>query len=338
MAIFYISTFIDLSDKVFKGTAALSTVGEYFVFATAQFVYYSLPIAALIAALVTVGALTRNSELIVIRACGVSLYRTTVPMLATAAVVGLGVFALDATVLGAANRRAEALRDGMRGLPTVKPLRDPWLVGRDGTFYHVRGYSTAARAFEGLDIYEFSDGMGRMVRRTHAGRATYAGDGEEGTWRLEDGWTRAFEPTGDLAPYEEFPMMSRRLEPVSYFAQEPPDPRFMSHTELRALSARLRSSGLDALEYEVGVARKLAYPFVCLIMTLIAIPFAITTGRSGTMAGIAAGVALALIYWGAITISAALGTGGLMPPQLAAWAPNLMFASGAAYLILTVRT
>jgi lipopolysaccharide export LptBFGC system permease protein LptF len=81
-----------------------------------------------------------------------------------------------------------------------------------------------------------------------------------------------------------------------------------------------------------------AYPFVCLIMTLVAIPFATTIGRSGTMAGIAVGVAVALVYWGAITISAALGAGGLLEPVLAAWAPNLLFGAGAAYLLLTVRT
>jgi lipopolysaccharide export LptBFGC system permease protein LptF len=56
------------------------------------------------------------------------------------------------------------------------------------------------------------------------------------------------------------------------------------------------------------------------------------------MAGIAVGVAVALVYWGAITISAALGAGGLLEPVLAAWAPNLLFGAGAAYLLLTVRT
>ena len=82
----------------------------------------------------------------------------------------------------------------------------------------------------------------------------------------------------------------------------------------------------------------MAYPFVCVIMALIAIPFATTVGRSGTMAGIAVGVALALLYWGAINISAALGAGGLMTPFMAAWAPNLLFGASAAYLLLTVKT
>jgi lipopolysaccharide export system permease protein len=56
------------------------------------------------------------------------------------------------------------------------------------------------------------------------------------------------------------------------------------------------------------------------------------------MAGIGVGVALALGYWGALSISGALGAGGALPPMLSAWAPNLIFGAGAVYLLLTVRT
>jgi lipopolysaccharide export system permease protein len=56
------------------------------------------------------------------------------------------------------------------------------------------------------------------------------------------------------------------------------------------------------------------------------------------MAGIGVGIALAISYWTAISIFAALGSGGVLPPTLAAWAPNLLFGASAAYLVLTVRT
>jgi lipopolysaccharide export LptBFGC system permease protein LptF len=112
----------------------------------------------------------------------------------------------------------------------------------------------------------------------------------------------------------------------------------MGYRDLRAHTERLASSGLDVQEYRVALARKIAFPFVSVIMALIAVPFAVTIGRSGTMAGIGVGVALALVYWGTISISAAIGAGGALEPTLAAWAPNLLFGAGAAYLLLTVRT
>ena len=197
--------------------------------------------------------------------------------------------------------------------------------------------------FEHIDIYEFSADMSRMVSRTFAASGTYAGGERPGIRchlaarrRMDEGVRRQGRPANSSSRSSSTP---RLLEPVSYFAQEPPDERFMSYAEYsRAHTERLRSIGLDVAEYEVGVARKVAYPFVCLIMTLVAIPFATTIGRSGTMAGIAVGIAVALAYWGAINISAALGAGGLLAPSLAAWAPNLLFGAGAGYLLLTVRT
>ena len=145
----------------------------------------------------------------------------------------------------------------------------------------------------------------------------------------EDGETRAFMP---------FAESQAAIEPPAYFATEHPDERFMSHGQLRDYTARLRESGFDVSGQLVALERKLSFPFVTLVMTLIAVPFAVSTGRRGAMYGVGVGIVLAMTYWVATSIFAALGTGGLVDPALAAWAPNLLFGAGAGYLLLTVRT
>ena len=100
----------------------------------------------------------------------------------------------------------------------------------------------------------------------------------------------------------------------------------------------LRASGYNVLEHQVWLQRKIAFPFVTLVMTLIAVPFAVTTGRRGAMYGIGVGIVLALVYWTMISVFAAFGQGGLIDPMLAAWAPNILFACAAGYMLLTVRT
>ena len=92
------------------------------------------------------------------------------------------------------------------------------------------------------------------------------------------------------------------------------------------------------MPYVVALHRKISFPFVTLIMALIAVPFAVTTGKRGAMYGIGAGIVLAILYWTAISVFAAIGAGGLMAPALAAWAPNIIFGCAAIYLLLTVRT
>ena len=112
----------------------------------------------------------------------------------------------------------------------------------------------------------------------------------------------------------------------------------MGYRQLRAYTETLRTGGFNVLEQDVALARKIAFPFVTLVMTLLAIPFASTIGRSGAMGGIGIGIALAISYWTLLSLFGALGTGGALPPLLAAWAPNLLFGAGALYMLLTVRT
>jgi len=126
--------------------------------------------------------------------------------------------------------------------------------------------------------------------------------------------------------------------PPSYFGTRQPAPEFMSYSQLRTYIDQLKTSGFDVIAQQVALERKASFPFVTLIMTLIAVPFAVTAGRRGAMYGIGVGIVIAITYWVAFSVFAALGTGGVVAPMLAAWAPNLLFGAGAAYLLLTVRT
>jgi lipopolysaccharide export LptBFGC system permease protein LptF len=112
----------------------------------------------------------------------------------------------------------------------------------------------------------------------------------------------------------------------------------MTYGELKDYIAQLKASGYHVVPFEVQLQRKIAFPFVTVIMTLLAVPFAVTTGRGGAFYGIGVGIVLALVYWTGLSIFGALGAGGWMVPILAAWAPNILFAAAAAYMLLTVRT
>jgi len=177
-----------------------------------------------------------------------------------------------------------------------------------------------------------------LARRTFAEFATYVGGPSGDAWKMERGWTRELTDEGVTRTFAPFTDSRVAIEPIGYFATQQPDERFMSYSQLRDYTARLSTSGLDVSGQLVALERKLSFPFVTIVMTLLAVPFAVTTGRRGAMYGIGVGIVIAITYWVAISVFAALGTGGLVPPALAAWAPNLLFGAGAGYLLLTVRT
>lgn len=340
MGLFYISTFIDMSDKLFKGQVTLSMILAYLWWETPQFLYYIIAIAVLLSAIVTIGLLTKHSELIVMRACGISLYRTAVPLLVFAMAASAVLFAFEEQILSVTNRRADYLKHVIRGgnPQTFDVLNRKWVIGRNGDVYHYQYFDPRRLELNALSVFRFDAATQALRERAFASQATYVpSTSDPRAWLARAGWIRDFSGI-EVTQYAPFANTRLALEPAEYFVTEAPEPEHMNFTQLRGFIEELKASGYTVLEYEVALQRKFAFPLVTLIMTLIAVPFAVTTGKRGALYGVGIGIVLALVYWTAISIFAAFGAGGLMSPALAAWAPNLLFGASAAYLLLTVRT
>jgi lipopolysaccharide export LptBFGC system permease protein LptF len=252
------------------------------------------------------------------------------------------MFVLQEQVLAYANRRAEAIRHVIRGgTPrTFDVVNRKWLVAKNGDIYNYTYYDPRRRQLNGLSVFKFSQGSNtqNLMRRTYVSHAEYQPDETGDRWVSKEGWDRLFNDSGDTKYYATFPGRNLLLEQPDYFATESPDADRMTYIQLRHYISSLDASGFNVIPQTVALHRKLSFPFVTLIMTLIAVPFAVTTGRSGALYGIAVGTVLAVVYWMTINAFGAIGSAGMLTPVLAAWAPNLIFGAGAAYLLLTVRT
>jgi LPS export ABC transporter permease LptG len=347
LAIFYIFTFIDLVDKLFRGDTTTEMLLQFFYYRTPQFVYFVIPMAVLVSALVTVGVLTKNNELMVMRACGISLYRTAAPLIAFALVASVVLYTVQERVLAHTSREADRLERIIRKWPALSsPLDRRWAIGADGRVFHYDFFDQKTNRFSQLHIYTLADQSWALTGVTYARDAVPLPGvqiDQEGPieWRAREGWVRELTAAdgADIAvKYEPFSERQLMLEPPKYFKGEYPDPDMMTFGELEAFIDRLQGSGADAARYVVGLQRKLAFPLVTVVMTMLAVPFAVTTGRRGALYGIGAAVVIGIVYYVAQSVFGAFGAGGLLPPMLAAWAPNLLFGAAAVYMILTVRT
>ena len=335
LGLFYISTFIDRSDKIFKGQATTGDVMQLLLFFTPQFVYFIIPIAALLSVLVTFGLLSRSSELTVMKACGVSLYRAAASVILLALLLSAALFSIEQRILASANRRAEILDSRIRNRPprTFSPMNRRWVLGRDGAIYHYGYFDPDRQQLTGLTIYETDQDAWKLRAQTFVRRASFA----DGVWRGDSGWRHDFthHPPAST-PLARGPLP--HLEAPDYFATEQPLTELMTVPELREFIKDLSASGLNAVPAAVELQRKLAFPFVTVIMTLLAVPFGVTTGRRGTLYGIGLGIILALSYWIVSSAFIAIGRSGVLPPFLAGWAPNILALGIAGYLLLRART
>jgi LPS export ABC transporter permease LptF/LPS export ABC transporter permease LptG len=348
LAIFYISTFIDMMDKLFRGETTTATLLRYFAYATPRFIYFVVPMSVLVSALVTVSVMTKNSELLVLRACGISLYRAMAPLVFFALLASASLFLLQDRVLATTNREADRLEAKIRGWnEQATPLTLHWRLGTAGQIYLFDAFEPKPPRFARLHIYDVDQSAWRLRSITYMNEVVLQRERRAGgqlvpVWKGKKGWHRELSPSrqAEDAPvrYEVIDERHLNLEPPNYFESSVPLAEQMTLVELRTYISQLRASGANVVSYLVELQRRVAFPLVTVVMTLIAVPFAITTGQRGAMYGIGIGIVLAIVYFIIMSVFVAMGKGGLLAPVLAAWAPNMMFSALAAYMILTVRT
>jgi lipopolysaccharide export LptBFGC system permease protein LptF len=111
----------------------------------------------------------------------------------------------------------------------------------------------------------------------------------------------------------------------------------MSYAELEQYIRDLQKSGLDVTRLRVQLQKKFAFPLMTLVMAMLAIPFALRSRRSA-LAGVATALGIALVYIVISGLFEAMGNANQLPPVLAAWSPDLIFALAGGYLSLKVPT
>ena len=339
-----IFTFFELLSDIIRNKTPLVTVGEYLVNLTPSMIYVITPLSVLIGVLVVFGIMNRNSELTAMKATGVSLYRITVPVVAIAAVLSVSLFMFDELYLPQANRRQEALRNVIKGKPaeTFEHPGRKWIFGQQrpgqpSRIFYYEYFDSDIDTFGNISIFEFNPGSFTIAKRIFASTAHW--EPKLNTWVFEDGWERTFNGS-DITSYEDFPVktFSEISEQPAYFKKEVRQSSEMNFGELAAYIHDLRQSGFNTVPLRVQLNHKLAYPLITLVMAVLAIPFALSMGKRGSLSSIAIAIGVAIAYSVVSAFFDAMGNVSWLPAFLAAWSPDLLFGLAGAYLLLRTPT
>ncbi len=337
-------TFFELIGDILRNHIPLPTVGEYLVNLTPSMLYQIAPLAVLIAVLVTFGVLNRNSEIIAMKATGISLYRLVIPIVSIAAILAVSLFLFDEFYLPQANRRQEALRSTIKGRPPQTFLHPEhnWIFGQPrpgepGRIFYYKFFDPDRKEFANLSVFEFNPSTFSLTRRIFAARVFWNSD--SGSWIFENGWERDLDGAS-VTSYQDFKSTSfaEIHEDPSYFLKENKQSQEMNFGQLDRYIRDLRQSGFDTMRLRVALWHKLAYPLIAIVMAVLAIPFALSMGRRGSLTGIAVAIAVALGYWVIDGLFGAMGGVNYLPAALAAWAPDVLFGLAGGYLLLRTPT
>lgn len=348
--IFWISSdvFTQLSDFQ-KERLKLPDVLEYYLVKMPEMMVTVLPIAFLLALLYALTNHARHHELTAIRAAGVSLARIAVPYLGLGVLLSLTVFAINELWVPQSIEAAEVIRTRHQTAKTAAEDKD-WeqKLGfqnfKDRRAWFIESYNLETAEMIRPHIVWARPDHTRM--EIMAERGIYAGK----VWTftnvnvLEYTTEPGAVPVSSQTPTIAMPVFTETPEQIR---SEIKINKLSSFKMVRRVQLSLR----EIVEYkrlhpgddskaailDTKLQDRLATPWTCLVVVLIALPFGAQTGRRNVAVGVASSIVICFAYFVLQQTSLALGTGGHVPPWLAAWAPNAFFALTGILLSWRIR-
>ncbi len=330
VAIFILAEFFDRFDDFLKQGASAGTITLLFLHRIPFIIAQVTPVAVLAGSLVGLGLLARNNEFVALRSCGVSLWQVTAPLAAVGLLIGTANFLWGETVVPASARRWTEIWNQevkKRNAPSgVFAGRDVWFHGRAG-FYNINRVAPRRHMLYGLTIYQLRRDQFRPTRVIEVATAAWT----DGHWQFDGAHTMHIAADGVHSSVG-LPTNFTLPETLDDFGVIALEPEETSYDMLRKQIRSLRSKGVDASESLVDLNLKIATPFAAVIMILLAVPLATRGTRATSLpAAIGLGFAIGVSYFFVVGFSRALGQAGSLPPVVAAWTANGVFAVVAGY-------
>jgi lipopolysaccharide export system permease protein len=303
------------------------------------------PQAVLLATVITLAVLARDNEIIAMKAGGIGIVGITLPILGSALVVALLVLASNEYLTPIATKKMNYIFEvKVQGNPaygdTYIEVGRPqaggggvWFVAKDKAIWSIRQFDPEEKRISDARIfYRFDNGLIR--KRIDVKEVVWSGT----HWEFVDGFLRTFDQEGrGTTEYFE-----KRVIPVL----ETPDDfvrHIIIHTDemsLRELYKEIQEmtlEGKDTLKHRVEFHQKISYPFISIVLALLAIPLSLRSSRhGGVLFCVGINLAMGFVFSFLYAMGVSLGFGGFFSPLFAAWGPFLLFSSLGFYLLLTL--
>lgn len=332
---------VEITDKIkyyFQYNPPGRLMLKYFLVKIPGYLFFAIPLAILVAGMLSLLVMARHSELIAMQASGIDALSISKPVLIIGAAASLVMFVANESVIPWSNRYSEFIQNveiAGKSDTTLVRRDEIWMRSPD-SIIHIRKLNRPEGILEKVSVIRWSPEYD-FVERVFAEKARWWNNhwmfyGVNRTFRAEDGKFSVETLPSMVGP------LKKTLEDFDRFE---PSTKEMTMSQLGEHVERLiQDGGHTPSRYLVDYYAKMAFPLVCLIMAALSVPFAIGIRPRG--GGIAVGLALSLVvafsYWIAHTLFIALGHGGYVPPAAAAWGANVVFGLAATILLLQAGT
>jgi lipopolysaccharide export system permease protein len=328
--ILLIARMLKLVELVVNRGVPLVEIGKLFTYILPTFLEVTVPMALLLAVLLSFGRLSADSEIVALKTSGISLYQMIVPVLLfTTIVYALSLFlALYARPWGNSRLKAglyEIAKTRASAGLTERVFNDDFA----GLVIYVEHIQPPGDQLGGILI---ADGRDPNQRNTVLARRGFLVGNEEThtvTLRLLDGSIHTFVPGEKSYHKTDFTVYDVSLNlaaALAKFSEREKDAQEMTLGELRAAIKAKAAAGRPANSELVELHRKFSVPFACLVFGLVGVPLGIQPARAVKSRGFSVSLALIFLYYLLLTAGETMAEKGVLAPVIALWLPNAIFA------------
>jgi lipopolysaccharide export system permease protein len=320
----------DEMDEVGENGYRLADAILFVLLSIPRFAYQIFPIATLIGTLVGLGTLASRSELVAMRAAGVSIGRVVYAAIKGGALLAFVAVAVGEAVAPISEQKALQWRsEAQSGQVTLKTAYGFW--ARDGSAYINIREILPGSDLRGIYIYEL-DPEQRLTRATHAENARYV----DGRWILEGISRSGISDDGIEVSRVEQAGWESLLNP-KLLKTVVSEPHVLSVWGLWRYVRYMTANAQDARPYEVAFWGKVIHPFLILSMIFVSIPILLGSARtSGLGPRVFYGVMVGIGFYLISRTFSYLALLYNMSPLLAAMIPPLLFLAGALWVLKRV--
>ncbi len=332
--IYLIVHLIEHLDKFIDKGVPARFVALYYYYYTPFILILVIPVAVLLATLFSIGFLSRRNELLAMRAAGVSLFRTAMPLLFLGLVItGIVMVAGETIYPKMEQRRTDLTEQFLSG--GSKPSRVIYQAlfspGMEGRIFYFKSFNALQQS--GTDVTVQTFDQGRMTELLEMKSLRF----QDSVWVGSTGQRRLFETAGDSAThYETFESREFRewRELPSDLMRKWVEPERTGYFDLKAAIARIRATGGDPTFQETELVLKIAYPFLNFLVVLIGFPIAARARHSGTALNFGIAMMITFALRVVIEVFRSFGHNGDIPAWVAAWTPDIVcFVVGSLILL-----
>ncbi|MDJ0817122.1 MAG: LPS export ABC transporter permease LptG [Desulfobacterales bacterium] len=292
------------------------------------------PVGILLAVLITFGLMNKNNEIIALKSGGMSVYSLIRPIFYVGLFSTIFLFLISEIMVPLTIAKANDIyRVEVKKYTQTRGVKDIWFKSHRCIVF-ISYFNPKKNTISGVTL-NFFDARFRLQRRVDA----VEGQFQQGRWVLHDIMEQELnENSGTYDTrfieknVENIDFMPEDLQRVAKKSEE------MSFKELLRYIQDVESEGYDATPYRVDLHGKFALPLACLIVCLIGAGITVRkVNRHGLSVNIALGIVVIFLYWIVHSFCLSLGHGGMLPPVVAAWMSNFIFACFAVYSLLNAE-